>query len=83
MAEKTHNTNMLRALAAVAHQDKNWSAIEQLAKYDKNVRDLISFEREHGTLRNVNDKFGLNVAFSAPAKPVEVERNQHLTYIPG
>jgi len=75
LAEKTGDTLMLRALAAVGHgvdaDEHHWNTVIAASKHDRDLQNLVEFESEHGTLRTPQQKMALSFELSAPSKPSE------------
>ncbi len=73
LARKTGDTLLLRAHATIAHAQGDWANVLSLADSDKDITNLIDFERnEGGRLATPDQKFGRNVALHAPEKPMGV-----------
>jgi len=75
LAEKTGDTLMLRAMAAVGHgvdaDEHHWQTVIAASKHDRDLHNLVEFESEHGTLRTAQQKMALSFELSAPSKPSE------------
>lgn len=75
MALKTGDTLMLRAMAAVGHgldaDEHHWQTVIKASEHDKDIRSLVEFEAEHGSLRSAGQKFHQSAELSAPMKPAE------------
>jgi len=76
LAEKTNDTLMLRAMAAVGHgvdaHEHHWNTVIAASKHDRDLLNLVEFEAEHGALRTPQQKMALSFELSAPSKPAEM-----------
>lgn len=70
LAIKTSDTLTLRAMAAVSHSrdEPGWNTIKWLSKFDRDISNLVDFEKEHGVLREKAQKMFASYRH-APSKP--------------